>query len=423
MIGGIFGFQALIILTILVTRLIAKGKLLLLCGAWTVFTLVMVFATPLILLQLLVIWGTYSLVAPKESGVVQPPDTAPTRRVPSPSSPPFLPGPTSKATPAEPTKTVSAPHRTEKVEAAARACEEDSNRLVQAVKPGRAVQQTVDAVEREGFRDFAEGQAEAVNIRQAVAPPASDRPAGSAQPPETRMGKALRLLKEKGELAPDPKLEAYFRERLLQTRVSQRSLPFLVHFTRVENLPSIMCHGLRSISAMQSEKIAFRWNDEQRLDGHEDAVSLSIAHPNDKLFYRWRMSNPQQGWAVLLLDPSVLWTCASAFCAHNAADRRISRQERTALSSVAAFDAMFADQDGQTSRSTQNLRLCDPTDVQAEILVFDPIPAALVSSAIFSDHTNLTQWRDLFPGRDLQLHADRTGLFGLRSAARAKGKG
>jgi len=63
MFGSILGFQMAIFLSILAVRVLARGKLELLCIGWTIFTFVMVFASPLILLQLLVIWGSYALLS------------------------------------------------------------------------------------------------------------------------------------------------------------------------------------------------------------------------------------------------------------------------------------------------------------------------------------------------------------------------
>lgn len=63
MFGSILGFQVAIFLSILTVRVIARGKLELLCIGWTIFTFVMVFASPLILLQLLVIWGSYGFLS------------------------------------------------------------------------------------------------------------------------------------------------------------------------------------------------------------------------------------------------------------------------------------------------------------------------------------------------------------------------
>ncbi|PJF38016.1 MAG: DUF4433 domain-containing protein, partial [Phototrophicales bacterium] len=125
-------------------------------------------------------------------------------------------------------------------------------------------------------------------------------------------------------------------------------------------------------------------NDELRLDGHEDSVSLSIAFPNYKMFYRYRANTQSRGWAVIAINPSVLWECECAFCKHNAADSRIARVPLEKLKSLSSFQAMFAEDESgnalagilgvdykQETRETNKLKSFDPTDPQAEVLVFD----------------------------------------------------
>lgn len=172
------------------------------------------------------------------------------------------------------------------------------------------------------------------------------------------------------------------------------------------------------VKALQANRIAFRWNDEHRIDGHEDAICVSVSHPNERLFYRWRMTNPAQRWVVLSLDPAILWKNEVAFCAHNAADSRISKQDRIKLGSATAFAGLFVNSDARPTRAEQGLAPCDPTDVQAEILVFENIPASAITGAVFSDAASLARWQSVVGNRNAIVHPDRTGLFGLRSVAR-----
>ncbi|EJV4018820.1 DUF4433 domain-containing protein, partial [Salmonella enterica] len=80
-------------------------------------------------------------------------------------------------------------------------------------------------------------------------------------------------------------------------------------------------------------------NDELRLDGHRDSTSLSIAFPNYRMFYRYRMDNPSIEWVVLGIHPSILWRNDCAYCCHNAADARISAQSLAQLKTLEAFEA------------------------------------------------------------------------------------
>ena len=130
------------------------------------------------------------------------------------------------------------------------------------------------------------------------------------------------------------------------------------------------------------------------------------------------MNNPAQRWAVLSLDPAILWESEVAFCAHNAADHRISKQDRKTLGSAKAFGGLFVKGDAPPTRAEQGLAPYDPTDVQAEVLVFADIPPSAITGVVFSDPASLAQWQSVVGERDVIVHADRTGLFGLRSVAR-----
>jgi hypothetical protein len=64
---AVIAFQIFIVLSMAVARAVSPKALRIAAIAWSVFTLVIVFATPLILLQLFVIWGAYSLLHPKDA--------------------------------------------------------------------------------------------------------------------------------------------------------------------------------------------------------------------------------------------------------------------------------------------------------------------------------------------------------------------
>jgi hypothetical protein len=97
----------------------------------------------------------------------------------------------------------------------------------------------------------------------------------------------------------------------------------LVHFTHIQNLSTILQHGLLSIDGLaKTPTIQYRRNDAKRLDGQLNAISLSISFPNYRMFYIYQCNIPQD-WVVISLKPDILWELDCAFCSENAASNNV----------------------------------------------------------------------------------------------------
>jgi hypothetical protein len=106
---------------------------------------------------------------------------------------------------------------------------------------------------------------------------------------------------------------------MIENEVKSREIEHLWHFTKVENLDSILKSGMMPRAMLEAQSANVAYNDEHRLDYQKTANCLSLGHPNYKMFYRLRRVNPNQGWVVLGIDPEVLWIKDCAFCDQNAA--------------------------------------------------------------------------------------------------------
>ncbi|WP_109096913.1 DarT ssDNA thymidine ADP-ribosyltransferase family protein [Azospirillum sp. TSH64] len=195
-------------------------------------------------------------------------------------------------------------------------------------------------------------------------------------------------------------------------------VPFLVHFTRAVNLPSIMTHGLYPIARAHEVGAAPIINDRHRIDGRLGGTSLSIAFPNCQMLYKYRMESAGTDWAIIVLEPSVLWEKECAFCRHNAADNRIRFQPLPKLMKLEAFSGMFEEIEGIESRSEQKLNTFDPTDVQAEVLVFDVVEPRYIAGALFDSVAAQANYAPFMGGRQTAVHANNKGLFASRGYAR-----
>ncbi len=188
----------------------------------------------------------------------------------------------------------------------------------------------------------------------------------------------------------------------IQQFCEERGIKTLIHFTRIENLFTILQKGLIGRSRLEASEEPFLWNDSYRADGHPDANCLSISFPNYQMFYGIREQKKSEGvndsqWIVLLLDAKLLWELDCAFCQRNAASNAVSTIPLDERKKPTALMVMFGD---FYSIKRQDLQIPKnyPTHPQAEVLVFDQIPAEYIDAIHFRDATILEEWRSNYTG-------------------------
>lgn len=209
----------------------------------------------------------------------------------------------------------------------------------------------------------------------------------------------------------------------IQAIAAQRAVPFLVHFTRIENLNSIIAHGLLPRTMIAAQGVPAIINDPERWDGRLGGISTSIGFPNGQMLWRLRNDNPGSEWVHLIVEPSVLWTHETLFCRHNAADGRISCLPDAVLGHPNALSTLFDEIDGHDSRAEQGLKPYDPTDVQAEALVLEPIDAGLIGGVVFHTKAARDQQAAIIGTRRAFVHPGRKGFFANRTYFRKYGGG
>lgn len=189
-------------------------------------------------------------------------------------------------------------------------------------------------------------------------------------------------------------------------------IPYLVHFTHISNLEGILVDGLRSRDFVDASDEEIIINDEGRHDGRTHTISLSIAHPNDLMFYKYREKD--EDWCVIALNRKVLWENDCLFFKHNAADGRVSHLHDDDLSKFEAFQGMYDEIDGLDSREEQCLESFDPTDKQAEVLVVDYIPAEHILGVCLSNRQVKKTYKDILGDTKVAIHSPDKGVYATR---------
>lgn len=207
------------------------------------------------------------------------------------------------------------------------------------------------------------------------------------------------------------------KQFLLQSLLRQKQVKALVHFTRVENLASILEHGLLSRAAAEERDLELLISDHMRLDKHLNGISTSVSFPNSKMFYRKRMENPNTEWAVLLINPAVVWKSPCAFYKNNAASAGMSSLPISSLQNPECFSAMF---ENKKERQQQNLFDFDTTDVQAEVMVFDSISPNDIEKVVFSNQRTANSYYKLIKATDsyIDVGVNDYGFFNQREFVR-----
>ncbi|MDM1274643.1 DarT ssDNA thymidine ADP-ribosyltransferase family protein [Acinetobacter indicus] len=173
----------------------------------------------------------------------------------------------------------------------------------------------------------------------------------------------------------------------------------LYHFTHKNNLRSILEKGLITKARLEKLEINFIENDKNRWDGVEDSISLSISHPNHKMFMKYAKSSGLDNWVVLKISPELLsgntnpayeelenydYLDKAIFNKFNAASfamRNLSIEERK---SHQAFLDMFESNIGMTLETYT-------FDNQAEILYQGNIPKEFIQEIhVIEEDPNLS---------------------------------
>lgn len=178
------------------------------------------------------------------------------------------------------------------------------------------------------------------------------------------------------------KYEESDSKQYIKNICDRRDIRHLIHFTKLENIPGILNIGILSKEYMDEIGLKYVFNDNLRLDGMYNSISLSISFPNYKMFYKYRMRELDKEWAVILISPSILWEEDCLFCKYNAADRRI-RGIAENLGTPDELEGMF---NREIESEMSNLKSSYTSDPQAEVLVYNNISPRKIEKIIVQNN-------------------------------------
>lgn len=181
------------------------------------------------------------------------------------------------------------------------------------------------------------------------------------------------------------------------SQIKRRNISALYHFTHLDNLKGIFSLGIMTRQQIESAGYPFHYNDELRLDGVRDSISLSVGHINNKMLYKYSQGLSHGDWVILKIkkelisgptqpsfDFSLLLNRA-VFCKSNAASNAVRAVSLGERKKHTAFQTMFVGDNDEESGDC-------PHDIQAEILYLGNIPPGFISEVIFYSADNIPLW-------------------------------
>lgn len=198
--------------------------------------------------------------------------------------------------------------------------------------------------------------------------------------------------------------------------VKELGIPHLLHFTHISNLEGIMEKGILSRKKIDASDDDIHTNDEGRFDGRKNTVSLSIAHPNDRMFFKYRETD--EDWCVIVLERKILWKLDCLFFKNNAATGEMSHLKDSDLSTIESFKEMYEEQAGLDSRKDQCLEPYDPTDKEAEVLVVDHVPTEYIGAVVLSNRQVKKKYKDLLSEVRIAINSPKKGMYASRTYRR-----
>lgn len=183
--------------------------------------------------------------------------------------------------------------------------------------------------------------------------------------------------------------------------LQKRQIKKLIHFTRIDNLNSIIINGILPVRTLKSKGIKFDNNDDARFDYRTDCTSLSIEYPNYWVLKGFRERYPDAKWAIIVLDPALLFDHKCYFAEHNAASKGISGDiySRNSVQSLQKlFDPVVTvlkttGTDKYVRSNLNNNYPYLPTSEQAEILVEGIIEKRYIKEIWFMDEFDAGRYR------------------------------
>ena len=223
------------------------------------------------------------------------------------------------------------------------------------------------------------------------------------------------------EIQLTPEQEQAEKEAVYKYFTKERGVQYLVHFTPIDNLQSILEHGILSRVELERLGVSAITPDQERLDFRLDYSSFSVSFPNYRIFYNKRLKTTHK-YAVLLLDPKIILDLpyqSVSYLPENAASNKVwnIRRYRGLDAAKGMFPEEIMIQGNAIKRAELGIPDSYPTNPQAEVFIGDTVGAKYIKFIMVNnsdDYQVLKSTLSAPRGKDLPLISIGTGYFSAR---------
>lgn len=216
-----------------------------------------------------------------------------------------------------------------------------------------------------------------------------------------RQASSKQKLKDR-DVLPQDTLNSQLEKSKISREVEARKIKYLIHFTSIANLESILTSGFIPRYNLENDGTYFEFNDSERRDGRKDCTCFSIEYPNEFFMKRYN----HKDLCVLRLNMEKLIKLHDGkiyYTIHNAATkmcRDILSTNPDFLSTYKAFINMFREENPDTrypyTRFEKNIKPYLPTNHQSEVLIAGKIDKRFIDSIFFASEKQFNKFiRDM----------------------------
>tara|TARA_R100000027_G_scaffold2734_9_gene2751 strand:+ start:62590 stop:63177 length:588 start_codon:yes stop_codon:yes gene_type:complete len=190
----------------------------------------------------------------------------------------------------------------------------------------------------------------------------------------------------------------------LYDKLKEDPLNLLYHFTPVENLESILQHGILSRSTLDKMKIPYVWNDQQRYDGKFDRISISPNRTNRRYLRRMIKKYPARDFVRITIFCKILFDDKfdCLFYPDNAASKKFSGVPENRFKGLEALER-FLESSSNPDDGIVSLE-------QREIMALGPISTNCFSAVIFLNPESFSKFRSPLLQKRINAYLDLNGV-------------